>query len=259
MLLKNVTIGSTTESLLYAYLNDNYFLPTLSFGPIFYDKVPIPFLAHSREDITWSRLQLVMALSGKLLNYENIANIKIQGSEIKISTSDGLFKYKFEKCKIFDPTGISLENEIKEKIESVYKVYDDFELSNLGGKHKFLKAKMSSEKLARKIHYYTSDRVDGANYVTDCVAESLLNEEQINDVNFSDSIVRFSVIRHLTSLGIHGTFMNLYKNGQPKYRKPRVTHRERIVIKQEKNKYKDSEHVKFVDLTMQEIIDAFSP
>lgn len=259
MLLRSLTIGSSVESLAYAYLNDNYFLPTLTFGPIFYEKMPVSLLANERKDFTWSRLQLMMSLSGKLLNYQNISSIKIQENEIKISSSDGFFKYQFGTCNVFDPTGVKLENQIKKRKEPVFTVYDDFELSNLGAKHSFLSPKETLDVLAGKIHYYISDRVDGANYVTDCVAESVLNEEQVRGVDYSDSIVRFAVSRHLTSLGIHGTFMNYYKNGEPKYRRPKIVHRNRTVIRQEKNKYIDSESVKFLDLSLKEILDASSP
>ena len=142
---------------------------------------------------------------------------------------------------------------------SEYRVIDDFELSNLGGKFSYLQPKIAKESFAGQIHYYTSLRVDGANYVTDCAVESVLDEQQVYDVNYSDSIVRFAVKRHLTSLGIHGTFMNYYKNGEPKYRRPKIVHRNRTVIRQEKNKYIDSESVKFLDLSLKEILDASSP
>lgn len=258
MLLKQITIGSCIESLVYAYLNDNYYLPTLSFGPVFYETLSPAILLEKRKDFTWSRISLAMALSGRLLNYEELNNVRISDDQIKISSSQGFFKYCFEVCNIFDPTGISLENEVVEKKDTMYKVYDDFELSVLGGKHSFLEPKISDDDLAREIHYYTSDRVDGAHYVTDCVVESSLSREQVYDIDYSDSMVRFAVIRHLTSLGIHGNFMTLYKNGSPKYRKPKVTHKKRIVIEKEMNKYKDSEHVKFRSLSLEEIIDGSS-
>ena len=259
MLLDKVTIGNSVESIAYAYLNDNYFLPTLLFGPLFYEKISPPIFGTDRKDFTWSRLQLLMSLMGKLLNYQNINNITITDDEMKISTADSLWKYRFGVCNIFDPTAVRLENEIEEKADHVYRVYDDFELSNLGAKHEFLESKKSKDILAKEIHYYTSSRVDGANYVTDCVVESRLNKQQINCVDYSDSIVRFAVLRHLDHLGIRGNFMNLYKSGEPKYRKPKVIHRKRIVVPQEKNKYKDSCNIKFLNLTMREILDEFGP
>ena len=258
MLLDKLTIGSSLESAVYALLNDTYFLPTLKFGPIFYEEVVHKILLTQSKELTWSRVQLMLALSGKLLNYENTQSIKVSENLLKVSSEQGLFKYSFNTCNIFDPTGIQLDNEILKEFPTMYKVYDDFEISVLGGKHEYLEPKISDDELASQIHYYISDRVDGATYVTDCVAESFLTKQQLNDIDYSDSIVRFAVSRHLTSIGIHGSFMNMYKSGKPKYRKPKIVHRKRVVIEQEMNKYVDSESIKFLHLSTEEIINAAS-
>ena len=259
MLLKNITVGSSLSSILYAYLNDNYFIPTLKFGPLFYKTISPKILASEHQDFTWSRLQTIMSLTGKLLNYEGLRNIRIRKNKIKISSQEGLFEYQFGLCNIFDPTNVELENNILQKVPHLFHVFDDFELSSLGAKHRFLEPKVSNEKFAKEIHYYTSSRVDGANYVTDCVVESLLDEQQIKNIDYSDSMSRFAVIRHLTSIGVHGSFMNFYKNGTPKYRKPKVKHKKRIVVPKEMNKYQDSELVKFLDLSVKEVIDGRCP
>ena len=240
--------------MLYAYMNNNYYIPTLKFGPLFYKTVNPRFLLNSRQDFTWSRLQTIMSLTGKLLNYEGLKGIRIRENKIKISSQEGLFEYEFELCNIFDPTGVELENDIKQKIPQLFHVFDDFELSSLGAKHLFLEPKISNEGFAKEIHYYTSLRVDGANYVTDCVVESMLNESQIKSIEYSDSMARFAVMRHLASIDVHGSFMNLYKNGTRKYRKPKVKHKKRIVTRKEMNKYQDSKLVKFLDLSIEEVI-----
>ena len=258
MLLGKITIGSSIESLVYAFLNDTYYLPTSQIGPLFYEKINYKFLKSDRADFTWSRLHLFLSLSGKLLNYEKISNIKVTENLLKIASDQGTYKYSFNTCYIFEPTGIQLDNEIKKEITTIYDVYDDFEISNLGGKHKYLEPKISEDSLAKQIHYYVSDRVDGADYVTDCVVQSCLTKEEINDVEYSDSLVRFAVSRHLTSIGIHGNFMNMYKNGSPKYRKPKIIHNKRIVLEREQNEYFDSESIKFLRLSFKEIFNGFS-
>ena len=91
--------------------------------------------------------------------------------------------------------------------------------------------------------------------MTDCVSESVLSKEQLYSSEYSDAIVRFCIIRHLNSIGIHGNFMNFYKNGDPKYRKPKVIHKKRIVIQKEQDIYEDSDIVKIVDFSMGEIFN----
>ena len=77
-----------------------------------------------------------------------------------------------------------MDNLIIRHIPSKYKVYDDYEISILGGKHTYLEPKISDDELAREIHYYNSGRVDGANYVTDCVTESILTKDQLNNSEY---------------------------------------------------------------------------
>lgn len=259
MLLDRLVIGDSVESIVYAFLTDSYFIPTLTFGPIFYKQVDQMFLGSKRQDFSWSRMQMLLALSGKMLNYKNITSIKTQDNKVKISTKEGTYKYYFGLCLIFDTTKVQLENEILKLLPKTYTVYDDFKISNLGKKHNYIEPKNTEDVLASKIHFYTSSRVDGANYVTDCVCESILNKEQINDFNYSDSMTRFAVKRYLDSVGIKGTFMNFYKNGNPKFRKPSVTHLKRIVVEKERSLYKDSDNVKFMNLNMGQIFNDCSP
>ena len=255
MSLSKIVIGADTRSALYAFLKDYYFLPTGP-GPIFYKKMPVRLLGSDRQDYSWSRLCICMALQGKLLSYNKIANINISENILKISDENKVYKHEFKECLIFDSSGIQLENVIVSAAPDTYLVYDDFELSCLGGKHKYLKPKLYPNAIGKEIHYYSSDRVDGAKYVTDCVVESVLSKEQLTDFNYSDTMVRFAVERHLTEIGVLGNFMNLYKSGQPKYRKPKVVHKNRVVYKKDNCKYKNSQAVKFLNLSLEEVLSA---
>ncbi len=257
MLLKNLVIGNSVESATYAFLNGYYFLHSSGNNPLFFEPVGFKFLGSERKDYTWSRLQTFLAFHGLLLNYENISTIRIRDNEVKVVSDSGLVRYDFGMCEIFDTTGIDLENEVTKALSPVFVVYDDFELANLGGKHSYLEPKISRGSLACQIHYYTSSRVDGAHYVTDCVSVSNLTREQLSDFEYSDSMARFAVERHLTSIGIHGNFMEYYKNGSPKYRKPKVVHKKRTIRKEDMSEYKDSESVKFLTLELEGIFDDF--
>lgn len=257
MLLGHLVVGNDIAAATYALLHDCYFLST-SEPPPFFSLNDFKILGHERQDVTWSRLNLLLSLTGKSLNYSNVENVRLTDEQIKISTSSGLYKYNFEKCSVFDPTGIELDNEIASTKPATYIVYDDFELSCLGDKHKTLSAKQTSENFGGKIYYYSSDRVDGASYVTDCVAVSTLSKEQLSDVNYSDSMARFVVERHLESIGICGNFVEMYKSGKPKYRKPKVLHNKRLSIPRDNNLYENTEKVVFCRMTLEEVIDSVS-
>lgn len=259
MLLDSLVIGSSVESVMYAFLSDSYFIPTSHHGPMFYEDSDFRVLPFLRKDELWSRMNLVMSLCGRLLFYENIESLSIVDRNIKIVSSEGVRKYNFGSCRVFDSTILKTENQIKKPKQHLYVVYDDFELSNLGSKHLHLEPKHSHEDLAKKINYYTSSRVDGANYVTDCVVESNLSKEQLLNFEYSDTMARFCVERHLTSIGVYGNIMGKYKNGKYKYRKPKIVHKKRVVVAKDQNVYKDSESVIFLDLTMEQIFDELSP
>ena len=83
-----------------------------------------------------------------------------------------------------------------------------------------------------------------------------LTKDQLNSFEYSDSIGRFCVLRHLESIGVRGSFMKMYKNGTPKYRKPKVVHKRRIVLEKEQSLYEDTKNVKVVNYSMKEIFNA---
>ena len=84
VLVDKLTIGSSLESAVYAS-NDTYFFPTLKFGPMFYEEVEHRILLTESKELTWSRINLMLALSGKLLNYQNIQSIKVSENLLKVS------------------------------------------------------------------------------------------------------------------------------------------------------------------------------
>lgn len=252
-------MGKTVEAALYALLTDSFFLNTRIEPPLFFKKLEVPLLGFDTEPGAWSRLSLMLGLLGKLCQPDENTTPRITYDEIKFQSSGRLQRYKFKECSVFDPTGITLENKIKETSATTYTVVDDFELSSLGKKYPYLNPYESKDKFAQEIHFYTSPRVDGASFVTDCAMISTLTQEQLNSFEYSDSIAKFVVLRHLTALGVYGIFMNNYKNGSPKYRKPKVKHVKRVVIPKDNSTYQDSEHVNFKKLSIQEVLNECSP
>lgn len=234
MLLKTVVIGSTVESADFALINDYYFINVREYLQPFYENIS-----------DWSRVILELGFSGKLLSYEECPRIRIQDNDVKISSDSKVYKYTFNTCYVLDPTRVNHENEILEPKDKAFLVLDDFELSQLGKVGSSIPGFSEDSDFCRKMFFYISNRVDGANYITDCVVESLLTQENLNNFDYSDTMVKFVVERYLKSQNINGVFMNLYKNGTPKYRKPLVRHVRRLVIEKDNNLYKDSEAVKF--------------
>lgn len=245
MLLDKVVIGSSIEAAYYALVNECYFVPNRQIPPMFYRENPK----------TWPKLNIMIGLLSKLLSFEGTETLRIVENQLRIPASNKTYKYDFGKCFIFDPTGVNLENQIKDAKPKTFITLDDFELSTLGDYHFEIESVTGGEDFARELHFYSSDRVDGAKYITDCVVESELTLEQINSFDYSDTMARFIVERHLTSVGIYGTFMKYYKSGKPKYRKPKVHHVQRFSYEKDNNLYEDTEHVKMMSLTLEQIVE----
>ncbi len=255
MLLKNFVIGSTIEAAYYALVNEYFFIPTRKMPPMFYKKLDVPLMGLQNEKDAWTKINLLLGLLSNRLGFDNISAIRVSEDILRIITGNTTFKYEFDNLIIFDSTGVKTENEILQAKNETYTVLDDFELSTLGPKKYNLPTITGKGPVAKELHFYSSDRVDGASYITDCVVESELSKEQLNSFDYSDSMIRFIVERHLTSIGIHGTLMGRYDSGKPKYRKPKVTHVKRLVFPKDNNLYKDSAKVKFLNLSLGQIIE----
>ncbi len=255
MLLTGLVLGSTIEAAYYALVNEYHFIPTRMTPIMFYEKSDVSLFGLEKTSEIWNKLNLMIGLLSKRIAFDHTSSIRIVDDVIRITTGNLTFKYQFEKLFIFDPTGVQIENEIQTPKPKSFVVFDDFELSVLGPKRYELEPITKGSGFARELHFYCSDRVDGADFITDCVVESELSHEQISSFEYSDSMARFVVERHLTSVGVYGRFMKYYNNGKPKYRKPKVVHVKRVSYEKDNNEYRDTENVKFLDLSLRQIIE----
>jgi hypothetical protein len=255
MLLDKIVIGNTVESIFYAIKNDSFLIYTRKRPPLFYRELSIPILGCKREPEALSKLLLPYSLLGKVLQFENTESIRIIGNKIKIFSQNDAHEYEFETCEIFDSTGLTHENPIVTPNPPVYHVIDDFELKNLGRSVKTIPSMKQEDSFVSSLHFYTSGRVDGASFITDCVSDSHLTMMQLQEFDYSDSIIKFVVERYLRTSGVNGTVAGMNKNGTTKYRRPLVTHSKRLVFECDKNIYKDTPELRFINPTLTEIIN----
>tara|TARA_Y100000592_G_scaffold99255_1_gene174633 strand:+ start:4805 stop:5581 length:777 start_codon:yes stop_codon:yes gene_type:complete len=257
MFVKDIVVGSSVESALYALLTESLFINTRLDPPMFYRHMEFPILGTSTEPEAWSKLCLMLSFLGKKIDAHD-RKVSIQENNIKIRAGLLLENISFDSCFVFDTTFLDLENEIHTARASQFLVLDDFELSYLGGPEHIENIVNLHDNFIRKLFFYSSDRISGFHGISDCVAESLLSSEQLHSFDFSDTTARFAVERYLKLAGVKGKFMNLYKNGSSKYRRPKVKHVNRLVFERDKNIYRDSKNVKFLSLKLGEIINELS-
>ena len=247
MSLGKVVIGRTLESLMYAFYDGCHYLSTSAIGPQFYEKHLLSSSLSISSKKIWDKLKVLHSLSGKVIPSVNYRALRIRDNELTVSSDLGVQKYVFEKCIIFDSAPIDHENEIVESRAETFSVIDDFELKRLGREYRTIDPLHREGSLARDLYFYTSERIPGAKYVTDCAVASFLTAEMLYSVDFSDTAVKFIVEREIANtLDIKGKNMGFYKNGSIKYYKPEATHKHRFVQKIDNNVYEDSKSVIFL-------------
>ena len=255
MLLDRLVIGSSIEALLYALKEDCFVLYNRVRPLLFYRSLSVPILGKDREPEVLTKLLLTLSLLGKVIQFEEVESVRIADGKVKVFANNRAYGYEFGSCTIFDPTGIIHENAIISPFEPMYHVIDDFELKNIGRATRSIPSLRQEDKFVSGLHFYTSNRVDGAKFITDCVSESHLSMQQLQSFEYSDSTVKFVVERYLRAAGVNGTSAGINKNGTTKYRRPFVTHVKRFVFEEDRNVYKDTENVRFSNKTLTEIID----
>ena len=185
----------------------------------------------------WERLSYVLALEGRDFLGRDIESISVNPDENELSVSSKIFrpkKLRFERLTVFDTEGIS-GLPFDEPDTQGYRVFDWCDVRS-GGKHQLSTLESDSD-LVRKIYFFLSPRIDGNKHIKDLVAESWLSEEQLHDVDYSDSIARLKIINMMTNAGLKGT-----KNGSGRNLSLKVELTERSVHpvkKYSKSMYKD--------------------
>ncbi len=153
-------------------------------------------------------------------------------------------KIKFNKLIIFDDylfSGLGLCNISKNKVE----VYDWFSVKS-GMKHEY-DIIYGEDDFVNKIYFYQSDRIDGNHLYKDAISYSILDEDQMDDFEYSDINARFKTVYLMKNAGIKGT-----RNGKDtlnknryKYYAVRIENFKREIIKP-KNIYKNKDNLIFI-------------
>ena len=232
---KNIVIGNSVAALLYAFKNDyvvifnannkpssfDFFPPSYNFEKINLASAQISFMSNVGEVLMgypklhiWQHLCYTMSLSGQIPFSDRVTSIRVVGKEkvLKVfSERSKMFRVEFDELHIFDSENV--EGVEKMEPESrIYRVEDKISVRS-GCKHDldYLKYKNN---FVKEIFFYPSDRIEGNHTnIKALVAISYLTEDQLGDINYSDTYVRMYVKKKMEEAGIGGA-----KNGKnPNY------------------------------------------
>lgn len=168
----------------------------------------------------WEHLLFVLGLKGLAPFSDLCSSLRIYENELTgHSDYAKLRTVRFGVCHYFDEhaTYNLLSCEDKPK---TYQVYDTLAFSR-GGKH-HLDLIETEDSFCNKVWFYLSPRIDGRLPVKDACVLSILTEEQIDDFDFSETIVRLTTVSKMRELGLRGTKNGWQADGKRRYRSFKV-------------------------------------
>jgi hypothetical protein len=207
---KEVVIGGTLSAAAYALKNDaalifikpkKYFAFEQVKNEIFH------FRKGTSKNEVLRSLIFKISLSGNLLVSDKATGIRViqEKNLLKVFIENSrIIKISYDKLKIFDNEGVTGLNFDTNVEVSEYKVYDWF-IARSGACHEYEELVDNSSVLAKKVYFYKSSRPFRKDRVLkDLVSESILKKEQLNNFEFSDTMVRIKTSKMMKEKGIMG-------------------------------------------------------
>ena len=202
---KKIIIGSSFESLLYAYKTGTPIMLIEAVTPFEFDiaKEDFSFLGFNKKVkyiSVWNRMHIIMSMAGLLLNpFETKSWRTEENSLIFITPQNKKIIIKCEECVSFD------------KKTDKYDVYDWFD-THSGGKHDLDFLENEGDEFISKILFFPSKRAQ-INNIKDVVSVSKLTEEQVTSINYSEGIARLKTLDTMKKAGMRGTKNGFNKRG----------------------------------------------
>lgn len=256
MKCKDVVIGYSLEAVCYSFLNDCHLIINSLRRPFEFDIIENyedhEWLGTRNKSEAWSQVVLEQSLDGFCPFGSHVESVRVENNTIKVVPESGtLMELEFENCYIFDDENVAVPNELLKKRGDMYRVFDWMSVRT-GTTHKFDTIE-TKDSFINKIYFYKSRRIDGHHNKKDLVAESFLTGDQLAEFDFSETMAKFKIQSIMGAEGIKGSRSGISKNGKQIYYNVKIEPDYRYVEPLGKSKYKDSENVKFLDLSLKEM------
>ena len=218
-----IVVGSSLRALLFAALNDFPVFFTTPEKPIEFDHFdssvdlsswrlhnePQVWTTPDGETQTgqnkialWEHIFFVLGLKG-LTPFSSVCNsLRLDTNELTgYSEYAKLRTVEFGVCHYFDEH--ATYNLLRsENTQRNYEVYDTLAFMR-GGKH-HLDLIESNDPFCNKTWFYPPPRVDGKSPLKDACVVSILSDDQIDDFDFSETVVRLTTVQKMKDLGLRG-------------------------------------------------------
>jgi len=207
---EELVIGYGLNAVLYAFFNNCLILLNKQEKPYVFDK----WKNHSKKDI-WEEKIFALSLAGKCPLADKIESIRIDNNIAKVTTNNQkLIQIQFKKLRIFDGEkvyGLSFEEKIHQ-----YAVYDWFNVRS--GTNHGINCIFTPDNFVKCMRFYPSDRIDGNHNKKDLVVESLIDKDNLNKFEYSDTYVRLKALNIMRKYGVRGRRNGKSKENPSKYK-----------------------------------------
>ena len=199
----------------------------------------------------WRYVVYMLSLGGLCPLADKTETIRVEEGRLTVTTaSSRVIKLDFDKLTIFDDKNVHGLPPPPEQTGRL-KVIDWINVRS-GMKHEFDQIVTASD-FVKCIHFYPSERIDGDSDKKDAVAISYMLEEELNDYKYSDTYVKFKVRELMKNAGINGKKNGFDYKGDQKHVDVKLEPSRRETQKEE-GLYKDTESIKFMRKTAEEVI-----
>lgn len=266
---ETIVIGGGLSALLFSYYNNCpciFSEPRVPFEfDVFDGGSDISFLGlppGANKTVTWQRLITTLALGGLLPMGDKVASLSVQENKLKASTHNSrLGRFEFDKLVVFDDKSIRGLPKVKDQQVGRCKVIDWFHVrSGMEHDHDLFE---TEDDFIQKVIFYPSERFGNqtsGRMRKDLVAISHLDEDQINNFDYSDTMAKFKIVQMMKDAGIKGARngRDTYNPNIYRYYSPKIEAVEREIIRDIKSFYHDDERFQFHYETPEEIIENYS-
>jgi len=229
--IEKLVIGSDMESFKFSKTEGIpcLFISNKQKYPFFYEE-------HTMQEF----LDIIFELSAAgMIPFGNLIDkmrLDIEDKVLNVFIGPKKYVIKYNKLYIFSDEELDGLPAPIEK-NCTYRVLDWL---NLGVKAGYYEDIRTPDNFVNLLHFYPSKR-NHKNGFCDAVAISLMTEEQLSDINWSDSYSRLKTKKLMKEAGIVGT-----KMGGNRHRPLEATLLKREVIPIFKNKYQELEGIEFL-------------
>jgi len=173
-----------------------------------------PFDVGTPRSTLWRRLMFLLSMEGLAPMSDLCHSIRFDSKRLVCSNEySKIAEVEFETAYYYkDPSTTGIINKVV--APSSYKCYDWIGF-NRGGKHD-IDLIRTEDRLTKEIWFYKSDRIDGDTPIKDACAISYLKPNQIEDFDYSETMVRFKTIHEMEKRGMVGPSNGYDKNGKRK-------------------------------------------